>query len=346
METIDLVFSFDTTGSMYPCLTQVRRNVRDTVRRLFREISDLRVGIITHGDYCDGDKVITSLDLTADENDICKFIENAPSTNGGDSDECYELVLNHARSLHWTSGRNKAMVLIGDACPHAKGYHYLGKVNDLDWRNERDLLVEAGIHIYPVQALNRSGSNSFYEALNKNPEKAKLDLLQFADITDLVLALCFKRANKTKQLEEVLRKSSYNVKRVGDVLAGVKTKPRKDGIAEDKMFDGRFQVLSVDRNCSIKDFVEANGLRFKKGRGFYQFTKRETIQNYKEVVIQNKVTGAIHEKGHARRLARIPSVTSEVVPTSTGYDCFVQSTSSNRKLIAGTKFLYEIDDWS
>ena len=117
------------------------------------------------------------------------------------------------------------------------------------------------------------------------------------------------------------------------------------GVGSDEMFDGRFQVLDVDRDCSIKDFVEENGLTFKKGRGFYQFNKRETIQDYKEVVIQNKVTGAIHHGAQARRLARIPTKTAEVTPSATGYNCFVQSTSANRKLIGGTKFLYEIDDW-
>lgn len=31
---IEVVFSFDTTGSMYPCLTQVRRKIKSTVTRL------------------------------------------------------------------------------------------------------------------------------------------------------------------------------------------------------------------------------------------------------------------------------------------------------------------------
>ena len=39
---VEVVFSFDTTGSMYPCLTQVRRNVKSTVARLGEEIADGR----------------------------------------------------------------------------------------------------------------------------------------------------------------------------------------------------------------------------------------------------------------------------------------------------------------
>ena len=50
---IEIVFSFDTTGSMYPCLTQVRRKIETTVTRLMNEIPGMRIGIIAHGDYCD-----------------------------------------------------------------------------------------------------------------------------------------------------------------------------------------------------------------------------------------------------------------------------------------------------
>lgn len=53
MKNIEIVFSFDTTGSMYPCLTQVRRKIKNTVNRLLNEIPGIRIGIIAHGDYCD-----------------------------------------------------------------------------------------------------------------------------------------------------------------------------------------------------------------------------------------------------------------------------------------------------
>jgi hypothetical protein len=48
---IEVVFSFDTTGSMYPCLTQVRRKIETTVSRLLNEIEGIRIGIIARGDY-------------------------------------------------------------------------------------------------------------------------------------------------------------------------------------------------------------------------------------------------------------------------------------------------------
>ena len=73
----DIVISFDTTGSMYPCLAEVRRHTTAMTDRLFREIPDLRVAIIAHGDYCDGPKVITKLDFTDNQEEIKKFIQDA-----------------------------------------------------------------------------------------------------------------------------------------------------------------------------------------------------------------------------------------------------------------------------
>eukprot|EP00029_Vermamoeba_vermiformis_P003876 TRINITY_DN14405_c0_g1_i1.p1 TRINITY_DN14405_c0_g1~~TRINITY_DN14405_c0_g1_i1.p1 ORF type:complete len:253 (+),score=26.74 TRINITY_DN14405_c0_g1_i1:24-761(+) len=47
---VEVVFSFDTTGSMYPCLTQVRREIQTCTERLFNDIPSIRIGILAHGD--------------------------------------------------------------------------------------------------------------------------------------------------------------------------------------------------------------------------------------------------------------------------------------------------------
>jgi len=50
---VEIVFSFDTTGSMSACLQEVRMKVKETVTRLMKDIPKIRIGIIGHGDYCD-----------------------------------------------------------------------------------------------------------------------------------------------------------------------------------------------------------------------------------------------------------------------------------------------------
>ena len=81
-DQVEVVFSFDTTGSMYPCLTQVRKNLKDTTQRLFREIPGIRIGVIAHGDYCDAGKtyVTKALPLTDRVADILSFVENVSPT--------------------------------------------------------------------------------------------------------------------------------------------------------------------------------------------------------------------------------------------------------------------------
>ncbi|MGD9729303.1 MAG: VWA domain-containing protein, partial [Nitrospiraceae bacterium] len=179
------MISFDTTGSMYPCLTQVRREVEKLVHNLFRDIPDLRIGIIAHGDYCDARStyVTKMLDLTKDESKICNFVRTVESTSGGDTPECYELVLHEARTLSsWGTGRQKALVLIGDDVPHGPDYH--GNKKKIDWRNELGLLLEAGVNVYGVQALGRRHATSFYKEIARKTGGFHLELNQFAQVAD------------------------------------------------------------------------------------------------------------------------------------------------------------------
>ncbi|MFS0518059.1 hypothetical protein ACEYW6_25550 [Nostoc sp. UIC 10607] len=84
---IEIVLSFDTTGSMYPCLTQVRRKIKNTVTRLIDEIPLIRIGIIAHGDYCDeGSTYVTkTFNISGDVDAICDFVQNVEPTGGKDA---------------------------------------------------------------------------------------------------------------------------------------------------------------------------------------------------------------------------------------------------------------------
>ena len=120
----DIVFSFDTTGSMASVIDAVRANLVSTVDRLFADIPSIRIGIITHGDYCDIPHHISTLDLCgSDEKERVKaFIAAAQNTGGGDYPECYELVLRSVQQFSWrASSKTKVLVLIGDATPHLFG---------------------------------------------------------------------------------------------------------------------------------------------------------------------------------------------------------------------------------
>jgi hypothetical protein len=335
---------------MYPCLTQVRRKIKDTVTRLFREVPDIRIGIIAHGDYCDkGSTYVTKhLDLTDKPAVITKFVETVKPTGGGDLPECYELVLHEAQDLSWTKKATKVMVLIGDDVPHGPN----ANPKKLDWRKEVKKLGDMGIPVYGVQALNRSHARKFYEELARKSGGFHIGLDQFAYITDLVFAVCFKQ-DSNEHLEryeqEVIkgRRMSRGLNRMFDTMLerkGSRTFKDPDLHA---VAPGRFQVLDVDDDATIRDFVEENGLNFKPGRGFYEFTKTETIQGYKEIILMERDSGDMFEGAKARELLGLPEDESaRIKPADLDrYAVFVQSTSYNRRLIGGTRFLYEVEDW-
>ena len=336
---------------MYPCLTQVRRRINELIDRLFREIPNLRVGIIAHGDYCDRNSnyVIKTLELTNDRNRLYRFVSNVPATGGGDAPECYELALHEARSFNWGPDI-KTLIIIGDDVPHTPSYP--GNAGKLNWRNEIELLLKMGVNVYGVQALNRSHATPFYQEIAVRTGGFYLTLDQFSNVVELVMAICYQQTGMDllSRLEAEIE-SSGRMNRNLDEAFGILSGRRRPSTRFRKSRDleavpaGRFQVLDVDADQSIRDFVEDNGLTFKKGRGFYQLTKTETIQDYKEIVLREDHTSDLYSGEKARELLSLPRAgkvrARPVVPA--GYTAFVQSTSYNRKLIGGTEFLYEVD---
>lgn len=345
VETVDIVIAFDTTGSMYPCLTQVRREVEDLTKTLFGLIPTLRIGVIAFGDYCDEDLCVTQLPLTDKIFDICEFIRNAPATHGGDADECYELVLNKARGFNW-SGGPKALVLIGDANPHPVGYRYGDFKNTLSWVDEATALSNEGVRIYPIQALGRSYAQNFYNSIGRISGTPKLDLPQFSDISDILGGIACQNAGQldayVEQLQERKVKPSFHTLRTLAQLAGKDVSLSNRSIK----IGSKYQVLDVPEKTDIKGFVQANGLYFQKGNGYYEWSKKETIQEYKVVVAQNKETGAIIEGSRARTALGLPAGerVDQKPAADSKYIGFIQSTSVNRALIAGTKFLYVVPE--
>jgi hypothetical protein len=51
---------------------------------------DVKIGLIAHGDYCDGDNAIKVLDLTDDLEKIADHQHDSEHRRG-DAPECYEL---------------------------------------------------------------------------------------------------------------------------------------------------------------------------------------------------------------------------------------------------------------
>jgi hypothetical protein len=104
-------------------------------------------------------------------------------------------------------------------------------------------------------------------------------------------------------------------------------------------------VWNVPVTVAIKPFCEANlnGQPMTKGAAFYQLTKTEDeVQDYKQIAIREKTSGAVYTGPAARDMLGLPQYgMARVAPGDHGnYDIYIQSTSINRKLPKGTSLLY------
>lgn len=188
---MEIVFSFDTTGSMSGCLNEVRGRVSDMVQRLQADIPGIKMAVFAHGDYCDRHNYITKfVDFTDDVAKLVDFTQNVSSTGGGDSDECYELVLHEVRTkLSWTAGSQRALVMIGDCNPHEPSYR--DNKLKLDWRVEADELGKMGVRIYSVQCHSHN-ADKFYSEIARRTDGHHLKLSDFKNIFDFLMTVCYR----------------------------------------------------------------------------------------------------------------------------------------------------------
>jgi hypothetical protein len=235
---IDIVFSFDTTGSMASVIESVRRNLVATIDRLFADIPDIRIGIIVHGDYCDMPRHLFTLDLCDDASRIKSFVIDAPDTSGGDYPECYEIVLYTARTkMNWREHDKlvKVLVVIGDAIPHDQGevVHIhssdpswdAGDVDTailrvqeqiglppcykvaLDWKEEVAQLHSNRVLVMSCHALPDENEQavSFYTHIAEATNGLYLPLYDLSLFKDYMVGICMKVADSAEDVELLQR---------------------------------------------------------------------------------------------------------------------------------------------
>ncbi|RUS82694.1 hypothetical protein EGW08_009531, partial [Elysia chlorotica] len=197
---MDVVFSFDTTGSMSQVLDEVKCRLNDLIQRLQADIPQLKVGIIAHGDYCDKDHFydIRTLDLTNNLPDVVSFVSETTGTGGGDIPECYELSLRHARDMSWREGSRRVFVVIGDAYPHQPDYAQ--NTLKIDWQEELSSLVKKSVTVYGVQYGEDPESVSFFQRITGQSGGQHLRLQNMGDICHVIMAICY-RENDPNQLQ-------------------------------------------------------------------------------------------------------------------------------------------------
>lgn len=105
----------------------------------------------------------------------------------------------------------------------------------------------------------------------------------------------------------------------------------------------KFTRLPVIREEEIRDLVEHHLGRYVLGSAYYQLTKREKIQQHKAIILGAKNSRTLWGGHEVRATLGLPTYgDGKVTPGNhANYDIFVQSTSTNRKLVRGTTLLVE-----
>eukprot|EP01132_Coremiostelium_polycephalum_P001169 gene1169-1480_t len=212
---VEVVFCFDTTGSMNAVIVEVRKKIEETITRLMKEIPLIRIGIMAMGDYIDS-YTLKSIDLTNDVNKLVKFINSVKSTSGGDEPEAYEYALHKAKFMSWSKHTSKAFVMIGDSPPHPPYYSNLG----LNWVREVDDLEALGIKIYGVVAIH-DRYRFFYQTMSERTGGLTISFSNFELITDMFLAICFRETSSQKYQQfkkEAMEKGGKDLDKIFDDL--------------------------------------------------------------------------------------------------------------------------------
>jgi len=123
-------------------------------------------------------------------------------------------------------------------------------------------------------------------------------------------------------------------------LSGLKPQDLKDKLSD---VTRRFtRPKQVQMEMDIKTFVEGTtGEPYRTGKAFYQLTKKEKVQTGKELLIMEKDAGVVYGGNALRSMLGFPYGAEATVDPGNhaNFDLFVQSTSTNRKLVRGTKVL-------
>lgn len=102
-------------------------------------------------------------------------------------------------------------------------------------------------------------------------------------------------------------------------------------------------VPDHEMGIEIREFILKHRMEYLKGAAFYQLTKTEPrVQHDKLIAVRARSTGKFYIGKDARKMIGLPvDKNARLHPGDHGnFDIFIQSSSVNRKLVAGTGVMY------
>lgn len=111
---LDIVITFDSTGSMQGEIDQVKSRIHRIGSVLFRLIDKSRIGICTYRDHGDA-YVVDGLPLTDNLAEVVLYLEKVSASGGGDEPEAVEEGIRWSTQQPFRRSARKVILLFGNA---------------------------------------------------------------------------------------------------------------------------------------------------------------------------------------------------------------------------------------
>lgn len=186
---VDVLFIFDTTGSMGGAISEAKAQVRSSADSVRAEYPDSQFAVASVADYPPDTPWLLSQPLTSDLTAVQSAIDPLYASGGGDGPESYTRALYEAAqaTIGWRAGARHLVVLINDNVPHDNDLNegvpaesqtqpspfntgtdpgrdgMYGTGDDLDWQSTLALLKTSGIVFANVLYSGSSGYLPYWE---------------------------------------------------------------------------------------------------------------------------------------------------------------------------------------
>lgn len=177
---LEIVFCFDSTGSMGPVLDAAKADLLELFELVEELVPRTRMGLITYRDR--GDEYVTrATRLGVGRFEALAFLSSVTAGGGGDYPEAVDEALALASKFPWRPSARKITILVGDAPPHEKRMRRaVSTARRMSKRNGQVHVLVSGNHQHarPLQQIARAGGGRFLPRSQR--DQLALQLLTFA----------------------------------------------------------------------------------------------------------------------------------------------------------------------
>lgn len=218
---LQVVFLFDTTGSMYPYYDLGRKQIGQIVLKVVekhRQVKFCYLAYKNHGDeteFFDGENPFFASSFTSDPEQIKLELEKVRNGGGGDGLTALECVFHHLNTkTEWLASATKIVVLIGDMPPHGV-IDQIGKCpKEHNYQDEIAKMKAKGIKVYSVFCFEENSLISsriqqvknFFKDTASKTDGRYLELAEIEEIVDLLTGICMKETGHLNEFIKDLEK--------------------------------------------------------------------------------------------------------------------------------------------